>query len=106
MHPTQLIQAWPTITYSQAVQSIAATATIKDGCNGHTCKVGIGLVDNVAIAVYTGSMSGFIRLSARQYQDMVEVLYYANWKASELGSRVISIDPVIDQEFVDSLPVG
>lgn len=102
MHPTQLIQGWPTITYNQAVSAIDCTATIKDGCNGHICKVGIGLVDNVAIAVYT---SGFIRLSAYQYQDMAEVLYYANWKASELGSRIVSIDPVIDQSFVDSLPV-
>lgn len=106
MHPTQLIQGYPTITYNQAVKSIAATATIKDGYFGNTCKVGIGLVDNVAIAVYTGSMSGFIRLSAYRYQDMAEVLYHANWKSSELGSRVVSIDPIIDQSFVDSLPVG
>jgi hypothetical protein len=95
------------VSYSIVRQiPIVCTGTIKDGFNGHTRKIALVLLGNTAIALYTGSISGYVRISDRLYQDSAELLYYANWKGSELGSRFISVDPVIDQEFVDSIPLG
>jgi len=97
---------WGSVSYATVRNlPIIATATIHNGFNGHTRKIALVLLGNTAIALYTGSISGYVRISDTLYQDASELLYYANWKSSELGKRIISLDPVIDQEFVDSLPV-
>jgi hypothetical protein len=92
------------IAYSQALQSIAATLTIKDGYSlGNRVKIGLSFINGYAIAIHA---HGSYRFTSSQYSDQSEMLYYLNNHTKVFNSSVFSIDQELDQEFVDGLPIG
>lgn len=92
------------IAYSQALQSIAATLTIKDGYSlGNRVKIGLSFVNGYAIAIHA---HGIYRFTSSQYSDKSEMLYYLNNHTKVFNSSIVNIDSVMDKEFVEGLPVG
>jgi len=82
-----------------------ATATRKDGYNGHTCKIGIALHPQckVPIAVYS---SGTFKLSDQSFALASDLINALKSNPDSVNSSLLSIDRNIDQTFVDSLPVS
>lgn len=100
-----MLKPWYRLSYSEVRSCIVATATRKDGYNGHTCKIGISLHPQckIPIAVYS---SGTFKLSDQSFSLSNDLISALKSNPSSVNSSLLSIDHNIDQTFVDSLPMG
>ena len=100
-----MLKPWYRLSYSEVRSCIVATATHKDGYNGHNCKIGIALHPQckVPIAVYS---SGTFKLSDQSFALASDLINTLKSNPVSVNSSLLSVDSTIDQEFVDGLPIG
>jgi hypothetical protein len=92
--------------HETAIANIIATITVKDGCNGHTSKIGLSYYEAYGFYTMIGVYkSGCYRLSTKRFNSKDEILEYAILRGEDLR-HIVSMDLKIDQEFIDSLPIN